>query len=158
VEGLVLGGHLGGEAGDDGIHFERVCALHQRGEDVAGGNHEQRDFLAEALGNGDGLGEDHLLVLAEALVFGALRYSGPPAPIMRTLMTTTSCSSVLVRERVHLSAKGLDGVAHGDHDAAGADGRRLAADGVLVLELEVVLHLPRGDGVLLAQVLRARRW
>src|SRR6266567_2924159 len=45
--------------------------------------------------------------------------------------------------------KGIGGVAHGDHNAAGANVQRLPADGVLVLELEVVLHLPRGQGVLL---------
>ena len=58
-------------AGDDGVDFERVGRLDQRGKDVSGGNDEQRDFLAEAFGDGDGLGEDHLLVLGEDLVFGA---------------------------------------------------------------------------------------
>ena len=58
------------------------------------------------------------------------------------------------RERP-LEREGIGGVAHGDHDAAGTDGDRLAADGVLMLELEVVLHLARGEGVL-AQVLPLR--
>ncbi len=78
------------------------------------------------------------------LCCSALRYSGPPTPIMRTLMTTTSRSSVLVRASAHFSASRIGRVAHGDHDAAGANRHRLAADRVLVLQLEVVLHLPRG--------------
>ena len=43
------------------------------------------------------------------LCSSAARYSGPPTPIMRTLMTTTSWSSVLVRASVHFSANGFDG-------------------------------------------------
>ncbi len=86
------------------------------------------------------------------LCSSALKNSGPPAPIMRTLITTTSRSSVLVRASVHFKRERIGGVAHRHHDAAGPDGHRLAADRVLVLQLEVILHLPRGQGVL-AQVL-----
>ena len=60
---------------------------------------------------------------------------------MRTLTTTTSRSSVLVRVQHPLESHRIVGVAHGDNDAAGADGHRFAVDGVLVLELEMVLHL-----------------
>ena len=36
-------------------------------------------------------------------------------------------------------------IAHGHHDAAGANIHRFAIDGVLVLQLEVILHLPGGQ-------------
>jgi hypothetical protein len=123
------------------------------GEDVAGGNHQQRDFLAEALGNGDSLGKDHLLVFAEALFLGAEILRSAHAHHAHADDHHVLLFGAGAGERP-LEREGVGGVAHGDHDAAGADGRRLAADGVLVLQLEVVLHLPRGDGML-AQVLRS---
>ncbi len=86
------------------------------------------------------------------LCCSALRYSGPPTPIMRTLMTTTSRSSVLVRAKVHFSASGLAASCMVTITPPGRMRHRLAADRVLVLQLEVILHLPCGQGML-AQVL-----
>ena len=47
-----------------------------------------------------------------------------------------------------LQCEGIGGVAHGYHDAAGTDGRRLPVDRILVFQLELILHLPRGQRVL----------
>ena len=102
--GLLLRRHLRGKAGDQGVDFKSIRRLNKRGEDVARGNDEQRDVLAEAFGDRDGLGEEHLLEFAEQLMIQLL---GPPAPIMRAVRTTTSCWSVSVRESAHFNAKGF---------------------------------------------------
>ena len=70
VVGLFCGGELGGEAGDDGGGVERVGGLNECGEDVAGRDDEQGDVFAKAFCDGDGLGKEHLLVLAEELFGG----------------------------------------------------------------------------------------
>src|SRR6266567_554152 len=48
-----------------------------------------------------------------------------------------------------LQRKWISGITHRHHHAARADRYRFAADCVLVLQLEVILHLPRGQGMLL---------
>ena len=54
-----------------------------------------------------------------------------------------------------LQRDGVGGIMHGDHDGAGPDGDRFAADGVLMLQLKVVSHLACRQGML-AQVLLFR--
>ena len=144
--GLLFGGHLGGDAGDYGVYVERVGGLREGGEDVTGGDYEQGDGFSEALGYGDGLGEEHLLVLGEGLLvwgeeFGAAY--GHDASIEYDYVLLVAG----IAGEGPLEREGVGGVAHGDHDAAGTDANGSTADLVLMLELEVVLHLALGLGV-----------
>ena len=106
MEGLFFGRHLGGDAGDHRVHFKRIGALRQSGKDVAGGDHQQRNFLAKALGDGDGLGEEHLLVFAEALLIGGQELRAAGAHDAHAEHDDVVVVGG-VRARVHFSAKGL---------------------------------------------------
>src|SRR3981081_1580887 len=80
--GLFFGGELAGQAGYDSGGSERISCLDECGEDIASGDDEKRDVLSEALGDGDGLGKEHLLVFAEQLLggFDVLRTTGSHHP------------------------------------------------------------------------------
>lgn len=70
VKGLLFGGEFGGQPGDDGGCFERICSLDEGCEDIARWNDEEGDMFAEAFRDGYGFGKEHLLVFAEELLGG----------------------------------------------------------------------------------------
>jgi hypothetical protein len=153
VEGLILGVmelELPETTESTSSEFE-ACA--RAAKTSPAGTTSSETFLPKALGHRDGLGKEHLLVFAKALLLGAQVFGTPDAHHAHAddhhvpVIGVGSPQNPLQRQRV-------GHVAHGHHDAAGADLRRLAAHRVLVLELEVVLHLPGGQGML-AQVLRS---
>ena len=144
--GLFFGGELGGKAGDDGGGFERVSRLDESGEDIPRGNDEQGDVFAEALGDGDGLGEEHLLVFAEEL-FGGFDVLGTAGAHHAGGQDDEVLLVGVGVGESPFEGEGSGGVAHGDDDGARADLEGFAADGVLVLELEVLAHLEGGEVV-----------
>ena len=83
-------------------------------------------------------------MLAEALLLGAQVLRSAHAHHAHADHNHIAFVGVVARERP-LQRERIVGIAHGDHDAARAQGRRLAAHRVLVLELEVIFHLPRSE-------------
>src|SRR6185503_1757109 len=110
-------------------------------------NNQERDLLSKTLCDGDSLSEEHLFVLAEALIFGAQvlwparAHHANAHDDYVAIFGLCSAEHPFERDRVC-------SVAHGHHHAAWPQGHRFAIDIVLMLELEVILHLPSCEGML----------
>src|SRR5450631_749191 len=76
-EGLLGSRHLTGEAGDDAGGLEVMRGLRDGRPGIARRDHEERDLLADTFGDGDGAGEQSLLVIAEHLLGGKAVRGGP---------------------------------------------------------------------------------
>src|SRR6476646_10305930 len=140
TEGLFFTGHFAGQAGDNGGRFQRVGGLHNGRPDVARRYHQQRDGFTVAFGDGNGLGEQSLLVVAEDLLHGQVIFSAAVSGKARfhdhnvLLMGVSDFQSpAQVVQRI--------GVADRDQHVAGTNLHGFTLNGLLVVKLKVFFHL-----------------
>src|ERR1019366_5747962 len=85
-------------------------------------------------------------MLTKALFFGAQVFRAACAHHAHTYHDNVAVFSLGAREHP-LQSYGISSVAHGHHHAARTNGYRFPADGVLVLQLKMVLDLARRQGM-----------
>ena len=140
LEGLLLSSHLAGEPGDHRGRLDRVGGLDNGGPDVAGRNNQQRDGLSVTFSDGDGLGEERLFIVAEDLLHRQVGYSAAVASEPRFHDHDIGVMRVSVFQDPPQMVQGVV-ITHCHQNAAGAHLHGVAADGFLMKELEMLLHL-----------------
>src|SRR5580658_8191369 len=140
LESLLGGGHFAGESGDDGGGFEVVGGLSDGGPGIAGGDDEKGNAFAETFGDGNGAGEEGLLVIAENLLRGKAVGGGTELADAGGHDDDILLAGVAVIEHPAQVIQSVV-IADGYEKVAGTNAERVAFDGVTLEQLKMIFHL-----------------
>ncbi len=123
--------------------------MYDGGPDITGRDHEQGNFLAETLGDGDGACEQGLLVVAENLLGNQIVSSRAKAADAGGHDDDILVADVEFFQGPAQVDQGVV-IAHGNQHVATANVKAFALNGIALQQLELVVHVVVGRGFLLS--------